>query len=116
MLTLDDIRLAFARRRPLLVPEERQRRAGVAMVLRDDAGDGAGPSVLFIERARWEGDPWSGHMAFPGGRVDPSDRDARAAAERETLEEVGLRLSGAERIGRLDDRQGNPRTHGTPPI
>jgi len=35
--------------------------------------------------------------------VDPGDADARAAAERETLEEVGLSLDGAERLGRLDD-------------
>src|SRR5262249_28795811 len=48
-------------------------------------------------------DPWSGHMAFPGGRVDPGDADARAAAERETLEELGLSLEGAERLGQLDD-------------
>ena len=39
-----------------------------------------GPSVLFIERARHPGDPWSGHMAFPGGRVDlvPDLRPAQA--------------------------------------
>lgn len=109
MPSLDEIRLAFARRRPLVIPGSGPGRAGVAMVLRDDPGE-AGPSVLFIERARWEGDPWSGHMAFPGGGVDPGDRDARAAAERETLEEVGLSLAGAEFVGRLDDRRGNPRT------
>ena len=45
-------------------------------------------------------------MAFPGGRVDPGDRDPRAAAERETMEEVGLSLAGAERLGRLDDLEG----------
>jgi 8-oxo-dGTP pyrophosphatase MutT (NUDIX family) len=78
------------------------------MVLRDDP---AGPSVLFIERAKRQGDPWSGHMAFPGGRMDRDDADARAAAERETREEVGLVLAGAEPIGRLDDRQGNPATN-----
>lgn len=85
-------------------------RAGVAVVLRDGP---KGPSVLFIERAHREGDPWSGHMAFPGGRVDPGDADARSAAERETFEEVGVSLARAEFLGRLDDRQGNPRTHGT---
>jgi 8-oxo-dGTP pyrophosphatase MutT (NUDIX family) len=83
------------------------RRAAVAMVLRPSP---AGSDVLFIERARHEGDPWSGHMAFPGGRVDPGDADARAAAERETLEEVGVSLRGARLLGRLDDKQGNPRT------
>ncbi|MGH0033218.1 MAG: NUDIX hydrolase [Myxococcota bacterium] len=110
MPSLDDIRGTFAGRRPAVIGEDGVRRAGVAMVLRDDP---EGPSVLFIERARFEGDPWSGHMAFPGGRVDPGDADARRAAERETLEEVGLTLAGAEFIGALDDRQGNPRTHGT---
>jgi 8-oxo-dGTP pyrophosphatase MutT (NUDIX family) len=79
-------------------------RAAVAMVLRDA---GAGPEVLFIERASHPGDPWSGHMAFPGGRVDPGDPDPRAAAERETLEEVGVALGAAEQLGRLDDLHGH---------
>jgi 8-oxo-dGTP pyrophosphatase MutT (NUDIX family) len=79
------------------------RQAAVAMVLRDA---GPLPEVLFIERASHPGDPWSGHMAFPGGRIDPGDSDPRAAAERETLEEVGLELANAERLGRLDDVHG----------
>jgi 8-oxo-dGTP pyrophosphatase MutT (NUDIX family) len=45
-------------------------------------------------------------MAFPGGRRQPEDADVRATAERETLEEVGLPLAGAARLGRLDDLQG----------
>src|SRR5262245_21586169 len=76
------------------------RRAAVAVVLHEG---GPHPEMLFIERARRLGDPWSGHMAFPGGRVDRDDADERAAAERETLEEVGLDLRDAERLGRLDD-------------
>jgi 8-oxo-dGTP pyrophosphatase MutT (NUDIX family) len=78
------------------------------MVLSEGA---EGAEVLFIERARFEGDPWSGHMAFPGGGVDPGDTDGQQAAERETLEEVGLSLADAELLGRLDDKRGNPRTH-----
>jgi len=62
-----------------------------------------GTELLFIERARHPHDPWSGHMAFPGGRVDGGDRDSAATARRETLEELGLDLSGAEELGRLDD-------------
>jgi 8-oxo-dGTP pyrophosphatase MutT (NUDIX family) len=108
VLTLDHIRRSLAVRAPALLPTQGRTRAGVAMVLRDDP---AGPSVLFIERAKREGDPWSGHMAFPGGRMGRSDADARAAAERETREEVGVALVGAEPIGRLDDRQGNPATN-----
>jgi 8-oxo-dGTP pyrophosphatase MutT (NUDIX family) len=104
---LDEIRRALDRHTPLALGGADARRAAVAMVLAEQP---AGPSVLFIERASHPGDPWSGHMAFPGGRVDPGDADPRQAAERETLEEVGLALRGAERIGRLDDKQGNPRT------
>ena len=82
---------------------QRRQYAAVAVVLRETDGV---PEVLFIERAQREGDPWSGHMAFPGGRVDPGDEHARSAAERETLEEVGVDLANAEVLGRLDDLQG----------
>ncbi len=100
---LEDIRRAFERHEPELIERPDARRAAVAMVLRES---GDRPEVLFIERARHEGDPWSGHMAFPGGRVDPEDVTVRHAAERETEEEVGVSLRDAELIGRLDDLQG----------
>jgi 8-oxo-dGTP pyrophosphatase MutT (NUDIX family) len=77
--------------------------AAVAMIL---AGGPRDPTILFIERAKRVGDPWSGHMAFPGGRVETRDADARRTAERETLEEVGIDLAGAELIGQLDDQAG----------
>jgi 8-oxo-dGTP pyrophosphatase MutT (NUDIX family) len=105
--TLDEIRRSLAERQAVTLPLGGVRHAAVALVLRDAEG---GPEVLFIERATRSGDPWSGHMAFPGGRVDPGDAGGRAAAERETLEEVGISLAGAERLGRLDDKQGNPAT------
>ena len=105
MPSLDEIRRALTVRAPELVaPDAGARRAAVAMCLRER---GAAVDVLFIERARREGDPWSGHMAFPGGRVDRDDRSSRRAAERETFEEVGLRLPGSERLGRLDDLRGH---------
>ncbi len=97
-MTLADIRNALAANRPQSLGGSR--RAAVAVVVHDAP---AGPEMLFIERAARLGDPWSGQMAFPGGRLDPGDVDDRAAAERETLEEVGLDLSGAERLGRLGD-------------
>lgn len=103
MFPKDDIRLALAARPPQLVADPARPRAAVAVVLRDAAH---GSDVLLIERARREGDPWSGHMAFPGGRVEPVDPDPRAAAERETLEEVGLQLGGADLLGQLDDLEG----------
>ena len=58
--------------------------------------------MLFIRRAEAERDPWSGHMAFPGGRVDDADADGLAAARRESCEEVGLDLRAqAELVGPL---------------
>jgi 8-oxo-dGTP pyrophosphatase MutT (NUDIX family) len=103
MPSIVEIRRRLASHRPALHPAAGRRQAAVAMILRENGG---APEVLFIERASHEGDPWSGHMAFPGGRVDPGDPDPRAAAERETLEEVGLALAQAEPLGRLDDMGG----------
>jgi 8-oxo-dGTP pyrophosphatase MutT (NUDIX family) len=98
VVTLADIRTALAAHRaPSLGGRSR---AAVAVVLHDAP---PGPEILFIERATRLGDPWSGQMAFPGGRLDPGDPDDQAAAERETLEEVGLDLTTAERLGRLGE-------------
>ena len=100
---LHDLRRALAAYRPRRL--DGPRHAAVACVV---AGAGRTLDVLFIERAERDGDPWSGQMAFPGGRVDPGDADAFAAAVRETREEVGLDLSDAEPLGRLDDRDASP--------
>lgn len=118
MPSLDQIRRALAAREPQLQPgDPALRHAAVAMILRPlVASHGAGASeVLLIERAEREGDPWSGHMAFPGGRVDAGDASVRHAAERETREEVGIDLGAAELLGRLDDLGGH-RATGAPRI
>lgn len=73
-----------------------ERQAAVAVVIRPD------DKVLFIRRAEHDGDPWSGHIALPGGRVDPDDLTSEAAARRETLEEVGVGLENARLLGMLD--------------
>lgn len=108
---IDEIRRALALYEPALAQRGLSRHASVALVLRENAGSGA--EILFIERAEKEGDPWSGHMAFPGGRVDLPGESPEQAAVRETLEEVGLSLGGGERLGRLDDLEG--RHAGRPP-
>jgi 8-oxo-dGTP pyrophosphatase MutT (NUDIX family) len=88
--TLEDLRAAL-RSRALSDPTgEGVGRAAVAAVLRP-AGT-QGPELLFIRRAEHPLDPWSGHIAFPGGRLDPEDTGPLQAAVRETLEEVGLDL------------------------
>lgn len=83
--------------------------AAVAVILSPDPD-----SVLLIRRAEREGDPWSGHMALPGGRQDPAEPDLVATAIRETAEEVGLLLGPEWLIGSLDDVV--PRTPVLPPI
>lgn len=89
-------RLAAARPR---VRAARGRRAAVAVVLVPNLNDE--PELLFIQRARREGDRWSGHLAFPGGLSSDDDDDDRAIARRECAEEVGLALG--EPFAQLDD-------------
>jgi len=83
-----------------LEPPGQIRAAAVAAVVRQAPG---GAEVLLIRRAEDERDPWSGHMALPGGHHDPDDADLVATALRETREEVGLELDrAAEWIGFLE--------------
>ena len=71
-------------------------------------------SLLLIQRAERPGDPWSGHVALPGGRRDPEDFDLLATALRETSEEVGISLSREMLVGALADVV--PRIPTLPPI
>lgn len=83
------------------------RQAAVATIIRERQGQ---IEALFILRATHEDDPWSGHMAFPGGHMDPEDTNLQKTAERETLEEIGLDLGKAARlIGAIDPVRANPR-------
>ena len=74
-----------------------ERYAAIALTLRPSA-EGE-PELLMIRRAEVERDPWSGHIACPGGRMDPDDID----------------LARDGRIlGALDDVA--PRTPALPPL
>jgi 8-oxo-dGTP pyrophosphatase MutT (NUDIX family) len=109
---LGRLRERLASHRPWTEPDpdaEALRWAAVAVILAP-----APDAVLLIRRAERVGDPWSGHMALPGGRREPSDDDLIATAIRETAEEVGLVLSRDHLLGSLDDVV--PRTPVLPPI
>lgn len=90
----------FAAERPRLTGRDGLASAAVALVLR------AAPAeieILLIERPVRDDDPWSGHMALPGGRQEMDEEDQDTAI-RETMEEVGVDLrSGGLLLGRLDD-------------
>jgi 8-oxo-dGTP pyrophosphatase MutT (NUDIX family) len=82
-------------------------------VLRTTSSDAL--ELLVIRRPEKASDPWSGHMALPGGRRDARDRDLSDTAMRETREEVGIDVrADGELLGTLDDLA--PRNPALPPI
>ena len=94
-----------------------RRLAAIALVLRPGTSPNneADPELLMIKRAEAEGDPWSGHVACPGGRMEPGDHDLEQTAIRETWEETGVDLArDGVVLGALDDI--SPRSPTLPPI
>lgn len=114
----DDPRIArledsLKSRAALEVDDAAARRAAVAILIR--IGGSGEPELFFIQRAEYEGDPWSGHVAFPGGRAEPGDESLMHTAMRETLEETEIDLrKGCQLLGVLDDL--HPRTSRLPAV
>lgn len=82
----------------------------MAAILRERHGR---TEALFIQRAARPGDPWSGHMALPGGHLDAGDASLAQAAIRETREEVGIDLTrDAQLLGPIEPVHAHPRGHG----
>jgi 8-oxo-dGTP pyrophosphatase MutT (NUDIX family) len=89
------------------------RRAAVAVVFRVPASGAL--ELLLIRRAEYEGDPWSGQVALPGGRWHASDTSLQDTAVRETFEETAVDIAHQGVIlGPLDELR--PRTPVLPPI
>jgi 8-oxo-dGTP pyrophosphatase MutT (NUDIX family) len=87
------------------------REAAVALLVRPRAS----LELLLIRRAELAGDPWSGHVALPGGRRGPGDSDLLATACRETEEEVNVRVGAIGTfVGALDEIE--PATPLLPPV
>jgi 8-oxo-dGTP pyrophosphatase MutT (NUDIX family) len=111
--TMTRLQAALAAHQSVEVNESGIRRAAVALMFR--AGEEGRPELLFIKRAEYPGDPWSGQVAFPGGREEGGDASLVETAVRESREETGIDLEGQGRIiGTLDDLY--PRSVRLPPI
>ncbi len=107
----DDLRRLLLQRpaRDLGADQNDVHHAAVAVVFRRGTDD---LEILFIRRSEHELDPWSGQIAFPGGRKDEADADLVATARRETEEELGLKLGAGTPsilIGKLDQLQARVR-------
>ncbi len=84
----------------LSIETDRVKQAAVTLLLRETH---QAAEILIIKRAERLGDPWSGHLALPGGRADATDANLMVTAARETREEVGIVLDNDEHfIGRLE--------------
>lgn len=112
--TIQRLRAALDARQAVAVERESGvREAAVALIFR--AGEDGLPELLFIKRAEYPGDPWSGQIAFPGGREESGDKSLMETAIRETREETGIDLTReGQIIGVLDDF--SPRTVRLPAI
>jgi 8-oxo-dGTP pyrophosphatase MutT (NUDIX family) len=90
LTTMDRIAAGLSRSEPIgKVPGST---AGVAVIF------GSAGSFVLIKRVERSEDPWSGHVAFPGGRVQAGDTSFFETACREAQEEVGLDLRAKARF------------------
>jgi len=91
-------------RRNLRREESREALAAVAIILNFKGGEA---SILLVKRSTSVSDPWSGDMAFPGGKKHSSDKALRDTVFRETMEETGIDLNNCIFLGMMSDFESN---------
>ncbi len=74
---------------------ETARPAAVLVLITPASDDADAAAEVILIRRTDRGGHHSGDIALPGGRIEPDDADAAAAALREAEEEVTLNVSGA---------------------
>lgn len=74
-------------------------KAAVAIIFKETK---IGLELLLVKRAEVLGDPWSGDMAFPGGKRIPTDQDMLQTVVREVKEETNIALNSNVFLGSMD--------------
>ncbi len=74
-------------------------RAAVAVMIKPTQSD---LELFLAKRAEADDDPWSGDVAFPGGKKTPQDVDLVATVVREVMEETGIDLRGVKPLGFME--------------
>jgi len=112
-------RIAESLRRPQLWPSpfklspripENPRRAAVGVIL---WGDETGARKVVLVQRGFGAPAHPGEIAFPGGMVEPADRDLTATARREVAEELGL-ADGLWELGCFPDGVAKAQVRFTP--
>ncbi len=83
----------------VFVPQAQTRPAGVLIPIQEH--EGSLRVILTKRSSALKHHP--GQIAFPGGKVDPTDADSTAAALREAEEEIGLPRDNVEVLGYLPE-------------
>ena len=105
LIQTDDIEKLSKALRP--ASDEQGANASVALVLKLENAD---ISVLFVKRVENPADPWSGQVAFPGGKRDAEDLNLKQTVIRETFEETNINLrEGCRFLGVLAVLRSEPR-------
>lgn len=83
----------------LKISGSEEAKAAVAILFRQGPGS---LELLLVKRAQIPSDPWSGDMAFPGGKRGPEDEDLMETARREVLEETSIELNEGSFLGVME--------------